>query len=59
MDKYDLAYQKYSTSDAPIDKYDAAYQQYSKPSPAYDEGRQSNSSLQGLVAAVNGPNGVR
>lgn len=55
MDKYDLAYQKYSTSDAPIDKYDAAYQQYSKPSPAYDEGRQSNSSLQGLVAAVNGP----
>lgn len=55
MDKYDQAFQKYSGNSAPVDKYDAAFQKYGKKSAAYDEGRQANSSLQGLVAAVNGP----
>jgi hypothetical protein len=55
MDKYDQAFQKFNGSADAVDKYDAAFQKYGQKSAAYGEGKQSNSSLQGLVAAVNGP----
>lgn len=56
MDKYDMAFQKFSgPEEDSVDKYDAAFQKYTKGSPAYSEGKQANSSLQGLVAAANGP----
>jgi len=54
-DKYDEAFAKFNGPSA--DKYDQAYARFGvdTKSPAYEEGRKANSSLQGLVAAVNGP----
>lgn len=55
MDKYDQAFQKYASTAEPVDKFDAAFEKYANKSAAYEDGRNSNSSLQGLVAAANGP----
>jgi hypothetical protein len=55
MDQYDAAFQKFGSSGG--DKFDNAFQKFkgNEPSTAYKEGREANSSLQGLVAAINGP----
>lgn len=55
MDKYEEAFQKYSGSAEPVDKFDAAFEKYAKKSAQYEDGKKTNPSLQGLVAAVNGP----
>ena len=55
MDKYDLAFQQFGTGSEQDDKYDVAFGKYANKSPSYKAGRSANSSLQGLVAAINGP----